>query len=56
MNDTGGLVAALALVYEVVVALAPLAQLRRVLKRRSAGDLSLTWLALYGGGCLVWLL
>ena len=40
----------------MLVGLAPLAQLRRVVKRKSAGDISVTWLALYGGGCLVWLL
>lgn len=56
MSAAASPVAALALVYGVVVALAPLVQLQRVLKRRSSADLSLTWMTLYAGGCLVWLL
>ncbi len=48
--------AALALGYGGVAALSPLAQLHRVARRKSSADVSLTWLALYGGGCVVWLL
>jgi uncharacterized protein with PQ loop repeat len=48
--------AVLALAYGGLAALAPLIQLHRVARRRSSADISLTWLALYGGGCVVWLL
>lgn len=53
---SGASVETIALTYGVGVALAPLAQLRRIHRRRSAADVSLTWLTLYAGGCFVWLL
>jgi MtN3 and saliva related transmembrane protein len=43
-----------ALVAGLVTAVAPFAQARRILRRRSSDDVSLTWLGLYAGGCLVW--
>ena len=45
----------IALVAGLVTAVAPFAQARRILRRRSSDDVSLTWLWLYAGGCLVWL-
>ena len=44
-----------ALAYGTLVALAPLAQLARILARRSSGDISLAWVGLYAVGSLVWL-
>jgi MtN3 and saliva related transmembrane protein len=44
-----------ALVAGLVTAVAPFAQARRILRRRSSDDVSLTWLWFYGGGCLVWI-
>ena len=44
-----------ALAYGTLVALAPLAQLARILARRSSGDISLAWVGLYAAGSLVWL-
>ena len=43
------------LVAGLVTAVAPFAQARRILRRRSSEDVSLTWLCLYGAGCLVWI-
>jgi CBS-domain-containing membrane protein len=47
--------AVVALVTGLVAGLAPLAQARRILRRKSAEDVSLVWLWLYGAGCLVWI-
>jgi uncharacterized protein with PQ loop repeat len=44
-----------ALAAGLVTAVAPFAQARRILRRRSSDDVSLTWLWLYTGGCLVWI-
>ena len=51
--DTLGILAA---AFGVASALCPLIQLRHMLARRSASDLSLAWLTVYATGCLVWLL
>ena len=44
-----------ALVAGLLTAVAPFAQARRILRRRSSNDVSLTWPGLYAGGCLVWI-
>ena len=46
--------ATLALIAGLAAAAAPLAQARRIVRRRSSDDVSLWWLGLYGFGCLVW--
>lgn len=47
--------AEVALVAGLVTAVVPFAQARRILRRRSSENVSLTWLCLYGAGCLVWI-
>jgi uncharacterized protein with PQ loop repeat len=41
--------------YSAMAAPAPLLQLRRITARRSAGDVSIAWMTLYAGGCVIWL-
>lgn len=56
VKDSPTLLSMLALAYGIVAAAAPLLQVRRIMIRQSAADLSLAWMALYAGGCVVWLL
>jgi uncharacterized protein with PQ loop repeat len=56
VHDSPTILGVFALAYGILAAAAPLLQARRVIVRRSAGDLSITWMALYAGGCVVWLL
>lgn len=47
--------AEVALVAGLVTAVVPFVQARRILRRRSSEDVSLTWLWLFGAGSLVWI-
>jgi uncharacterized protein with PQ loop repeat len=47
--------AEVALAVGLATAVVPFVQARRILRRRSSEDVSLTWLWLYGAGCLVWI-
>ena len=55
MSDVGTALGAFAAFWGILMAIAPMLQVRRMIARRSSSDLSITWLLVLEFGFVLWI-